>query len=547
MKDTNIESLDRLIELAISNWFNNLTQFLNAQFSENKKVIIIALSRKMPRLLECIKKNYLTVSQRETLKELLANPECEFTTEIAIPFLFSDTSAKESTILILDDLVVNANTLSMVCDEIIFLTNCIPYYLSIFNYKRHKVRFSAKSVSKILGSSTPVIAEIDIIRMIAHRFSSDIAENELPTDLEFPIIKYNEILEQSASSDDTGLQKKIADKLISSYPGFRHYSHRILNGEFKGQSITTVLIDDKITPIFNSDFAKVRLFPCHKGCYAVSYAPTLLSEQDLTDPDLFSEHDYSLIWQTLLSNTIENPQSNFRELSLSISHRRRNIMTKRYYHSLVTLANYLFSLSIFSHIGLLLDLSESAKNSIAKNHQPFAKGEITMVSVSLLTGREIAEIITPILNKIIEDQATCKFMRHLTTLQDILAPKGNLAQYKSKRIEVSLKTDKIEDALTEVFILNSQLNVNFGGEYRETFKSLYSIPRPKFHFPNADLDVNNFIDMLIDNGYVVPTYNDVYTASQGYFWRRFFRGNHITPLMRYNNFRKKLNTILAQD
>ena len=60
----------------------------------------------------------------------------------------------------------------------------------------------------------------------------------------------------------------------------------------------------------------------------------------------------------------------------------------------------------------------------------------------------------------------------------------------------------------------------------ESFQSIYKKPSVLFKGDKEEMEVNRVIDNLIDDGYLVPTYERVSNNDNTFYWRRFFRPTH---------------------
>lgn len=495
----------------IMDWYNALTSYMSDCISNGRKVVVIALSRKMPRLLSWIMDSQLSVEQRRTLESLLKSDFCIYTTEHGIPFVFNDSTLSEANVLILDDIIISGETIGSISDEVEYFIGKKPDYLSFYAYQDVQANSISECLPVTVDGQKPA-------RKLASEFSNIIADHCLPVDMEFPILHWNM---GTFTGDYSGFVEIIKDK----YDSARFYElGRPGNRNF------TLLVDSDAARQYNNDFAKVRIFEQTDGVKVVCYAPNVFSEVRLNSSDLFENSEYRAIWTSFLDNEIiSDPVSRTTDIIIDDDDRRRHLVSQRRMHSLVVLANYLLSLSLLirekSNLGLL----------------DYPAVELRVDDLALITGSKLAPALTKIFNSIYERNITSTAKRMRVKLPSSIAPVGFSGLYRYLTTIILYESDSASEALTGIFArgLNlkekhsdltlfelNRVNSTF---FLESYESLCERPRKMMRSPEGKLEINRTIDDMIDNGLIVPLYYFVEKEPGNFYWRRFFRASH--PLL----------------
>lgn len=494
-------------------WFKGLTDFLKKNIAASNTVVVIALSRKMPRYVEYLMDTCPPeiVSQ---LRELLYNDRCIYTTEHAIPFIFKDRQ-ENTKILVLDDIIVKGITLSNVCEEIYQLTGIEPEYQSLCQFDN----FGGLNIGNPLEGYTPqIVSSIEEVREILSEISRCIKDSGLPIDLEFPILHTG-----SANS-----YQPIVERLKSKCSESRKYGN---------EWSFTVLQEDEINTMYNNDFAKIRIFKCQKDTRIVGYAPNVLSESSLRTKGLFKNEEYSGLWNTVLQNTAE-PTFDPDDIILSDKDNREAKVNHRIYKSLAVVANYLFSLSMLIR----------HKHEFAIENTRFL---LSPRDLQLLVGKKLAEILSPALMRFLDSGISSRSQRQIVDTPSFLTPydyeEDEFRDYDMERFFAAFNADEISEIVLNVFKASYDMydqndakheksEWTGGGNlyYLESFQSLLQLPTFGIDTEEFEREVNKEIDRLIDEGRVIPVYERTEETDGTFvgsvYWRRYFRASHLIYL-----------------
>lgn len=501
----------------ISLWGRTLTNALKRVLDEGHVVAIFALSRKMPRLLAHILESYDDLQEIKELKSLLEDNRCVITTEISIPFVY-DKTRSDIKAIVLDDIIISGHTLQSVCSEIRAISGENPEFISLYNV----------SEIKNIKDSVPTSWGIELNdKPSRDRILSTLANNTknsgLPIDMEFPILYIN--------------KKDIP---------FEDLQNRLKNRENVGpdyivsNSFVQIQNDEK-SRLFNNDFAKIRIFDTPgigspETIKIVGYAPNILSESQIQDTEFFKDRQYADIWGIIHSSTIETPNASITGITLDEEEDRWQKVQHRRSKSLNTMANYLLSLSM-----LMRQL-----NGLIDN----ASFHIDRKDVELLLGRELTDKCLPLLNRIISNFIVSPSEREIADIPSMLAPFNLINDFEINRTLATTPTKDCHDAIAEAFItgmemervfltpdlfsLNGARNMHF----LESFQSLQNIPKTFIREDNSVSEINRTIDYMIDNGFVIPTYEVSTPAADPIngpiYWRRYFRGSHLISQIHLN-------------
>lgn len=506
-------------------WYDDFIKFIQPDLNNpNKKVVVIALSRKMPRLITWIKERFLSPEEANHFYELINSDYCIYTTEHAIPFVFSDAELLNCPILILDDMYVTGETIQGVSDEVFALTGHRPYFLSLYAYSRN---FRENSVNSNLGTniskSLPrLLDSIPEARNIMRHFSELIENTQLPIDMEFPILHLDR--EEKFSDEDGTAISAIIDNLRKSQPDSR-YSEKNVNG-FPVNF--TQLIEKDINRLYNNDFAKLRVFNHEEEVRIVCYAPNILGDKQVLNPELFSNVNYHWLWKNLLENTISDPVTSQYDYIISDEDRLRHRLSYRLHKSLIVFANYMFSLSTMIR----------QKTDYSNPYQSF-HAEIRRDDLALLVGPALANQYARILNGLYQNNVTSDSLRQELNLPALLVTDNAESEYNYLSTTAVFNEKTVESAIKKMIASAYSICSNYRKDgipsetyILESFQSLYNKPSVKFQGLAGEMEINRVIDDLIDSGFLVPVYERVADENETLYWRRFFRATHTAPFLK---------------
>lgn len=493
----------------IQAWLESLVGFLKTNITASRQVVVIALSRKMPRFIEYLIENHPSdlISQ---LRDLLSDSLCTYTTEHAIPFVFKEKS-ENAKVLILDDIIVRGTTLLNVCEEIYQLTEIEPEYLCICQFDE----FEELSIGHLLEGYTPqVVKSLEEVRDILLEISRCIRENGLPIDMEFPILH----TDSGASFDP------IVNQMEAKCPDSRSYSN---------EWSFTILQEDEINKMYNNDFAKIRVFKGKRDTKIVGYAPNVMSESELKEKSLFINEEYSTLWNKILDNIVDRTYDPD-DIILSDKDNREAKLYHRICKSLAVVANYLFSLSML----------------IRHKQEFYVEGEklcLHTYDLQLLVGKNLAETVFPKLTDFIDRGVNSQSRRRYVDTPPFLTPHDyegdKFMDYDMERFFAVFNEDEISEMILNIFKVsydmldqddtgNDNSDWTGGGNlfYLESFQSLFHLPIIGGGEAESEQEINKIVDDLIDENRIVPVYERTIGDDDPFnpqaYWRRYFKASH---------------------
>lgn len=500
---------------SVKEWWMKLCTRIGSIKKDEKRVVIVALSRKMPRFFKWVKDVFLK-EQGEGLCSFDIVEECEMITEHAIPFVVNARKT-DSEYIIVDDTIIYGETMRSAADLIYATTKQEPYISSIFVSNRFSTLPNARMEDISQCSLLEDSALLESLRYIAERN----IEVALPLDVEYPILYFKK--EASYLRDKAFFLNDSYIKGINAEEG-RFYKIVYSEGYDKLNTRLnnyTLISNKKLEEDYNNDFAKVRFFESltEEQIKVVAYAPNVLAQSAINKDDLFINPIYKDIWKDILDGV---KSTSYSTKSMLVEGRIGDCLNR----SLTVFANYLFSLSTF----------------IRTWNEKFLKSTQVMLDkkdLQLILGSEYADKVYDRICTIISQREVSPSKRRRMVLPPYICSSNVEEQYEMNRILAFMRNrEDVEKLIKEVFVfqhfsegITKELKLPSGiknpkVKYGETFDSLLSLYSffglAQQQKEQAEMLINRWIDTHIDEGTVVPKY-DCVRDSQGIpFWRRHF-------------------------
>lgn len=529
----------------------NLTDLIERLVSEDKTVYIISLSRKMPRIITWAERLAEPTAQR--LRDALSR--CVYTTELAIPIVFHGRlDPQKNSILILDDVIINGETVSNTCSDIHYVTGIKPDFWCFCVYKHALMPLDA---NKAHLYSNELYTELEAANVL-HSISSIISENELPTDLEFPILHIPRS-SGSLSADDftedftSDLRAYRLPDALAEAPRSIVPSWTLLTTGIGGYDMQA------------TELEKARLFIYDDEYRLTLFAPTTLTENLLRESDLYTDPLYNRIWQTV-GNAIRSccpvgrqTTDGFGRVDSQFAYHRDRLRA-------IT-ANYLFSLStmLLRYRSLRESMTE---DGIRKAEQMRLAARISASDLALLFGPGVAKRILPDLQAIVHNDIISMRPIEFGTLPDTYAPEEYLTEYIGQKVMLANNAEghNLPKTILRMFAEAYRIvgkdkhdafsSINAEKTIHETIHGLADVLIGAALFRSEILDeqkktkiqreINRLLDLYIDMGIVIPRYQRVYNSSREYlYWRRYFHGSHM--LFRRRRHIDAIERLLAPD
>lgn len=500
---TNV-GIKQCVDDAIERWWNTLLNRVIQIRNSGYVPVLVALSRKMPRLIEWVIQSY--IPKHPELRPADVLNDCEITTELSIPFRYAtkDSNIKECYIL-LDDIIIHGTTLRNVARNIELLMRCsgngqeVCFISSIFLYQRPVQMPQCVSLADIEMLDTH---DIDTVKSIIAELALRVREANLPLDMEYPILRI------------TDENNCIKDAVCS------YFDHLILPNTYtyKGTWNTRTIVFKRNEYKYLADFAKVRFFSSNQSASFEIFAPYTLPDFLMrgNNIQLFDTIEYSSLWQKVaypLLNFVESNSNIFNQINGDLLHQDIS-------RSLIVWANYLLSLAYLTANGI-----KAIPNEFRTRLRVYEK------DIILILGAKYANAITSDINKIISNNVREEPSVGLELGGiDSFAPKFFELEYSLLKAQLASKSKFVENVMMGIFKFQNFANPIYDSPqfkyerlfYGETYASLIKSCSPYFRGESIEHDINKWIDDNIDNGSVVPKYEFFLTKEGNRMWRRFF-------------------------
>lgn len=488
----------------------NLVENLNSSINSLDTDIVIALSRKGPRLLEYLRLHY----------GLNSFP---VVSEMALPFIIKkikDNSDKKYRIFIVDDAIYFGSTIQNMYDEIMQYIQ--EYSLENVVVAKIFAAIKSKESKQLMVGETEICAESDIDSGYGHYFvktlMQDLATLNESLEIEFPVVDY-------AIKDQE--KTELLSYLKSVRPDIITYS-TCRNGV---NNLNILFNEDRF-----SSFNKLRTYETDNILKMVYMHPYYInnSESAIEGFMIGQYYCYKRIWDSIEMFMIPMKK----ELLYSSDLRRNWLRTK------VVLANYLQSFS--SIVGFVKDLE------IRDLNKRFSKTclSVDFSNLQYLVGEGLlVDIIKKNLEIVLEkgiELDNVFINSELSSEKDLFIerkslPDEELDLLQSYNAAMVANSEKSFEALSAVFtnltflvekwtrgtIFDNSYRLRFG----YTFDNLKRIIRKYSRYnleKNLNKKIHKWIDQNIDAGCIVPQYIiDIESDN----WVRVFRPGENEDLL----------------
>jgi hypothetical protein len=472
---------------AIGRWSIELLGCISNSLQAHREVVIIALSRKMPRVLGLIKKIFL--SSDDTLVSMLNR--CVVTTEHAIPLVLSKEA--NQAVIILDDIINTGETLQTVVDDVNLFSGCQPYIISL--YKANEARKIERAIIRSYGIETTRESLKESFEVISHL----ILEKGLPIDMEYPILYL-----EATMKAGTALFPVLSSRLASAYPKSIQYD--ISHGEVSNH---VLILEEETNKLYNNDFSKLRFYRDGEAMKVASISPNVLSEYNLRQEDMFVNPKYNRLWKRVWSLIYRK----------EIDRETQHDCSPRIYRTLIIWANYLYSLSSFVR----------NRNNFAQEYSN--QFQVELEDLSFILGEKLAKELLPEINAIVREGEVSPSTREYLRVPACLVDERIFKSYTLKKYMIVMKDYGIESQLYKIFKIAGELSRTYHvGELEtrmpieESFASLIESFRIRYKdLSEISQNIYQWIDETIDKGLIVPRYERVMDESGNAYWKRYFR------------------------
>lgn len=532
-------------EKLCSRWVETLSELIQEQKSKNKKVELVAMSRKMPRILEVIKKkNYGHIFEN-----------LQVNTEHVLPYFLEEFKPEQQCIVIVDDAMYYGSTIKQITSYIHRIKSVKPYVIPVALSEMvgdlpYAEILPKKYENNVIKEEDNVIKEKNI-PFFTTQNAKHIIELGRPIDMEFPILRFK--------VNPAKLHgEKLSEVLTKYFPDEDDYvypiSHQIKGkNEKKWSYISNYNILPKEGTQYdhwNKDFSKMRIFVSDQSVQVVAYAPGILSESVLTGNEtLFSNNRIEELWEKVrdykMASWPEGDEEDSVTKSLRDSYRMQCVRSKTIWANY--LASFLYLLK--QKKAICKAISEVFEDEVL-NTASFAEEDTRQLLPPQLVS-EITNSLTKCFRENLAEDGGVFYGLHSEVLaSQELIPEECKADYVEKNRKGWQRCSMVKEALSIMFA-NQLFIINDGGlgndsvrrTQRLRFGVTYTALKNNLAFPlgidRLWKDIHKWIDKNIDEGTVKPSYERVVMDGNAY-WLRMFRAgeneNSFTKMRRMCEF-----------
>lgn len=475
-----------------------------------RNVVVIAMSRKMPRLLSWIT-NFFNNPLADNVTVI---------TEHAIPFYMQTLT--DERIVVIDDAMYYGTTLENVTENIAWCTGRKD--IEVFPIIKKK---NTRSFQYAELNDCKEIEENDI-PFYTTRNARNILSLGIPMDMEYPIVSFIKERKRHISIEDIEffLKECFPNKDIYAV---KHQIYDSLHNHYITQTSFTILLDSNQKKR-NPDFSKLRLYISEDSLQVVAYSPFIIPAEQLehhSDQIEFGSN-FNEIWQRLLNTAQPIVKSNL-EID---SHVQTDTMSEEYkrrrLRSLAVSANYLESFCTLLQY----------KNELYQFLEKFGyilEPHFDTQDLIYLFGPELCEDIKENLIYAWQNEKQtdyiCSFDNQFLTqhIVNLIPPAFELSYAEKNRIA----WNNVKNVSAALSVMFSNLHFNIGLAsidntsfdklcFGESFGSINFELAPLMKSDNLLKDIHIWIDQEIDKGCVAPKY-ELIDIDGIYCWKRLFR------------------------
>lgn len=511
-----------------------LNDLINTQLEAGREVYLIALSRKMPRVITwTLKNDEIEKDFRDTFRQTIE--KCNYTSELALPFVLDKNTPKDAYILILDDIIINGDTMAKAASDVYYLTGIKSEVWCFFGYENARW---PKYVSNIhISYNHPL--KFEEARKTLKIFTEIICKYELPTDIEYPLIHIK--LFNGKSSEEESMYADVSRSIEHAIDRYcqSKKNYEIPNGKFCKQlenhiKSRTILTNTKLDDFYGNDFSKIRIFKYEDELKIASYAPIIIKDRSLNDVGLLSNSRYKRIWGAVIDAINSTETANIDDLN---TYDHKNCIAGYEYRKerlKMIWACWLISLSkAIEEIGSLLD------------DQQISALKIDLEDIQILAGESFGNLIIGMINELIQNRVTTESIIEFADYPETIVADNKANDYINARVNKmqQMSKDSYDRQLLEIFkagytVKGSKpifefLNLNLENSVQESMRSIITLLEISFLANTAELkakakmEANKWIDHYIDLGYIVPRYQRITNHNRETYWRRYFHSSHL--------------------
>lgn len=524
-------------------WKDQFEKLVRDLRGQGYEVILVAMSRKMPRLIEMVNRLF----PEGDLKDF------QFVSEHTLPYILSNFKPADQRIVIADDAMYYGSTINRISGYIHAITGQKPHVCPVV-------------VSEVVGNldyaevckTEDQIIHVENIPFLTTLNAEWIIRLCRPIDVEFPILHFD------IPSDQNNKNKgeKLLNLLSNQFDDCDVYPIEHIVYDEEGERIPVCSFNvlpqkDSRYDRWNKDFCKIRFFVFDNKIQVVSFAPGILPENVLDDSyPLFTDTRIQQLWDEVRNTKVgtwpdELPEAIENDLLVDVI---ENAYKKQCVRSKILWVNYLasFLYLLERKEAIVKAISEVFGRETANN--PKITEEDTRLLLPESKVKDIAKKLTDYFKEGRKDNSSFNGLHSAVLANQELAPEEYEYAY-SKTLSRNLMRCRNADEALSVFFSSQHFFINNGRlsndalqrTQRLGFGITYTALENKLAFPVGIKDlwknIHQWIDKNIDEGTVKPKYERVKVEGKEY-WLRMFRAGENEDS--YTKMRRLCEYIIEQ-
>lgn len=519
MNDLNsVEEHKKLYE----HWKNQFEKLVLELLAQGLQVIFVAMSRKMPRLIEMMNQLF----PEGKLKDF------QFVSEHTLPYILGNFDSERQRIVIADDAMYYGSTINRISGYIRAITGQKPYVCPVVVSEV----VGELSHAKVYKTDNQII-HVENIPFLTTSNADWIIRLCRPIDVEFPILHFD----IPSGQDNKDKYEKLSSLLSEHFNDCDVYPIEHIVYDEKCEQIPVCsynVLPRKESPYdrWNKDFCKIRFFVSGNKIQIISFAPGILPENVLDDTyPLFTDGRIQQLWEEVRRAKVgiwpdELPDAIENDLLVDVI---ENAYKKQCVRSKILWVNYLasFLYLLERKEAIVKTISEVYGKETANN--PKITEDDTRLLLPVDKVEDITKKLTDYFKEGRKDNSSFNGLHSAVLANQELAPDEYVYSY-SKTLSRNLMRCRTADEALSVFFSSQHFFINNGRLSNDalqrtqrlgfgiTYTALENILAFPIGIKGLWQSIHRWIDKNIDEGTVKPKYERVKVDGKAY-WLRMFR------------------------
>lgn len=502
------------------NWKERFEELVNKLRADGLQVILVAMSRKMPRLIERVNQLYRDGDFKNFL----------FVSEHVLPYILRNFDPKHQCIVIADDAMYYGSTINRISGYIRAITGQKPHVCPVI-------------VSEVVGELSHAevhkkddqIIHVDNIPFLTTHNAEWIIRLCRPIDVEFPILHFN------IPSAEKNKEERLLDILKKKFNDCDVYpvKHIVYNEKGEKKPVYSYNVLPQTGTVYdrwNKDFCKIRFFVSDKKIQVISFAPGILPGDVLNDScPLFTDNRIQQLWEDIRNYQVGNwpdvlPEAIENDLLVEVI---ENAYKKQCDRSKIMWANYLASfLYLLEQKETIVETLTEVYGKDVLNDAKFMD-EDTRLLLPVDKVEDITKTLTHCFKEGRKDNSVFNGLHSAVLANQELSPEEYVNGY-SKTLSRNLQRCRTADEALSILFSSQHFFIDNGRLTKDAlqrtqrlgFGITYTALENKLSFPiginGLWQNIHRWVDKNIDEGTVKPKYERVEVDGKVY-WVRMFR------------------------